>query len=194
MPHRTTGPRLLACLAATATATALTGCGTAQPAADTTSGSDLAANISRLTTAPEQQEDTYDRDAFGEYDRDAALDRNQAEYGHCDGYYSRYDDTCHTSADDVDIDETVARAEAWRSGAHAWGDAKLDAFGADVDNLSVMTSSVNRYDKSDADPADWRPATDTCAYAETWVAVKAEYGLSADRDEVAALEEMAAAC
>ncbi|MBB4931831.1 hypothetical protein F4561_002651 [Lipingzhangella halophila] len=159
-------------------------------------GGNLGESIDQLDVAPETDEDSYDRDAFGDYDRDAQLSQNQSEFDDCDGYYSRYDDVCHTSADDVDvdIDETVARAEAWRSGAHSWGETELDAFGGDPANLSVMTSSVNRHEKSDNDPTAWTPQTRECEYAEQWVTVKLDYELTADQAEVDALEAMAAGC
>ncbi len=162
----------------------------AAPAGDT----DLAEQISDLEVAPEEQESSYEREMFGDYDRDQALADNQNDYPTCEGYYSRYDDVCHASADDVDIDEVVARAEAWRSGAHAWDDTTLDQFGGDPANLVVMTSSVNQHEKSDNGPTAWTPQARECEYVEQWVTVKLDYELTADQDEAEELEDMAANC
>lgn len=137
----------------------------------------------------------YDRDRFGDYDRDAILARNRSAHPGCIGYYSRVDDECHDSADAVHIDHRVALAEAWRSGAADWTRERRDEFAADPDNLVVMTDRVNM-SKSDNDPADWLPphTPARCGYIREYVQVKERYDLDADRAEKLALLETAQSC
>lgn len=153
----------------------------------------LSEQVSNLPVAAEHTSG-YDRDAFGDYDRDAVLQRNQSAFPDCDGYYSRYDAECYTSEDEVDVDERVARAEAWRSGAHEWGEAKLDQFGGDMGNLALLTSGVNRGAKSDNDIASWTPQHGVCSYVSNYVATKTEYGLTVDQAEKDALQRLAQQC
>ncbi len=145
--------------------------------------------LPELTVEPEGIRDGYDRDLFGDYDRDAVL-----AAGESDGtYYSLFDDETH-DADGVDVDHVVALAEAWDSGASDWDEATRDEFGGDADNLILLTSSVNRQDKSDSDAGEWWP-TNADAYEEfaaIVVGVKHEYGLTVDDVEYAALEALCA--
>lgn len=102
----------------------------------------------------EEDRTGYDRDLFGDYDRDALLAASLDEHG---DYYSTWDDTHYDHPGDVDVDHTVALAEAWDSGAHSWDAATLDAFGGDPINLTLLTDEVNQADKSDGDFAEWVP-------------------------------------
>lgn len=153
----------------------------------------LTEQVSNLPVAAEHTSG-YDRDVFGDYNRDAVLDRNQEAFPDCDGYYSRYDAECYSSDDEVDVDERIARAEAWRSGAYQWGEAKLDRFGGDMANLALMTSSLNRGAKSGNDVASWTPENRLCGYVTKYVSVKSEYGLAVDQDEKDALQRLAQNC
>lgn len=148
--------------------------------------------IESLGVAPENH-DGYDRDLFGEYDRDAILARNKAEFPECDNYYSRYDDKCYESDTAVEIDHRVALAEAWESGAYDWSASQLDAFGTDEDNLAVMTGSLNSSKQSD-DAAEYLPEVDTCHYVEAYVSTKVDYSLSVDEVEKEALLNASADC
>ncbi|SDD74623.1 HNH endonuclease family protein [Nocardioides lianchengensis] len=94
----------------------------------------------------------------------------------------------------VQIDHVVPLAEAWRSGADSWTDARRRAFANDLAVLQAADGPTNAA-KSDDDPAAWRPRrAQQCAYAAHWIAVKAAWSLSADRSEVAALREMLGTC
>lgn len=168
----------------------LTGTATAQES--------LPDQVDSLTVEAERTSG-YDRDAFGDYDRDALLASNFDSFPNCDGYFSRYDGQCYEvgggtskeeADDNVDVDHVVALKEAWDSGI-ANGD--LEAFGGDTSNLTLLTSGVNR-SKSDQDIAEWTPGNALCHYVETYVATKVEYDLSVDQAEKAALDDLAADC
>lgn len=92
----------------------------------------------------------------------------------------------------VHRDHLVAWAEAWDSGL-SYADA--ERWYLDDDNLWVMPAGEN-ISKSDDDPAEWRPqdSADWCRYARNWIAVKAEWNLTADRAEADALQEMLSTC
>lgn len=92
----------------------------------------------------------------------------------------------------VHRDHLVAWAEAWDSGL---GYADAEGWYLDDDNLWVMPAGEN-ISKSDEDPAEWRPQdrADWCRYARNWIAVKAAWGLTADRAEADALREMLSTC
>lgn len=151
--------------------------------------------VDQLTVAPEQR-DGYERQMFGEYDREALLDANLDEHG---DYYSVWDDTHYDDAGEVDVDHTVALAEAWDSGAHSWDEAKRDQIAGDPANLTLLTAGVNRGDKSAKDFAEWVPPVGGLLdeYLEAYVDVKATYDLSVDpaeRDALVAAAEESGLC
>lgn len=181
-------------------AAAATALGLAAPAAADT----LAQQVASLDVAAEQRAG-YDRDLFGDYDRDAVLQRNLDAFPGCDGYFSRYDNVCYALADfggdperaddEVDIDHRVALAEAWDSGAHAWSSSQRDLFAADMANLNVMTDNLNA-SKGDDDVAEWTPShgPSVCHYTRAYVSTKVEYDLSVDSTEKAALNQLVDRC
>ena len=63
---------------------------------------------------------------------------------------------------------------------------------ADLDNLTIADSRVNRTEKSDRDAGEWTPARHGAWFAAQVIAVKLEYGLSVDPAERAALEALLA--
>ncbi len=154
----------------------------------------LAASIASLTVAPEERTG-YDRDLFGDYDRDALLASNFAGWPACDGYYSLADDQCYTEASDVDVDHIVALAEAWDSGASAWTAEQRDEFAGVVINLWLMTDNLNQ-SKSAQDAAEWVPPFQEakCFYIQAYIEVKIEWNLSVDQAEKSALESLAGDC
>lgn len=137
----------------------------------------------------------YDRDLFGDYDRDALLDANLADHPTCDGYYSAADDRCYTNASEVDVDHIVALAEAWDSGASAWDASQLNDYASDTSNLWLMTDNLNQ-SKGDDDIAEWTPphGSAVCGYLGAYVTVKLSYDLTVDETELTALEELAQDC
>lgn len=131
----------------------------------------------------------YDRDDFGDYDRDALLDASMSKHG-C--FLSLADDQCYDDAGEIHVDHIVALSEAWVSGLDA---SDTDAIAADPDNLWLLTASENM-SKSDDDPAGWLPPHDdaVCTYLERYVSIKIEYELTVDQAEQDALTEAAADC
>lgn len=173
-------------------------------------------DLSRLVVAPEVDGSDYDRHAFKHWvdaDKDGCDTRQevlileatgdlQMETGRCrvaaGEWLSLYDDVVVTKPSTLDIDHVVALKEAWESTAATWTDAQREAYANDLDApfaLIAVTASTNR-SKSDRDPAEWKPPDESywCVYAEAWIEVKLKWALTADADEVAALEEMLAGC
>lgn len=109
-------------------------------------------------------------------------------------YYAAVQVVCGGPADGCERDHLVAWNEALQSGlAGADRGTQLDFYN-DTANLFILPAGENR-DKSDQDPAEWRPAAGHwCAYAQDWISVKTIWGLSIDQDEQTALAEMLAAC
>ena len=95
----------------------------------------------------------------------------------------------------ITIDHVVPLGEAHRSGAGSWPATERERFANDLDNL-VATDGPTNSDKSDADPAEWRPPerSSWCAYALVWVGVKADWELAVDDAERRGLAEMLSAC
>ncbi|MAZ75063.1 MAG: hypothetical protein CL929_05505 [Deltaproteobacteria bacterium] len=88
----------------------------------------------------------------------------------------------------------VARSEAHDSGLCAADDGTRSSFGSDLDNLTLASPSVNRYQKGAKDATDWLPTNNRCWFAATIVKVRLKYGLTIDSLEAAALEEVLANC
>jgi hypothetical protein len=110
---------------------------------------------------------------------------------------SAYDGQSLHDPDGVEIDHMVPLANAWRSGADQWNDARREAFANDLVNpeLLAVSRSSNRA-KGDQSPDQWRPPNTRywCTYARSWITVKYEWNLSVTRAERAALREMLAFC
>ena len=67
-------------------------------------------------------------------------------------------------------------------------------FARGLDNLTLATPRLNRYEKVAHDAADWLPALNRCWFARTVVAVRQEYGLTIDRREADALDAVLEEC
>ena len=93
---------------------------------------------------------------------------------------------------DTDIEHIVAAAEAHDSGLCAADRDTRRAFARDLLNLTIALPSVNRWDKSDKDAAEWLPEINRRWYAGTVIAVKQKYGLTVDEAERDALEAVLA--
>ncbi|WP_406691120.1 HNH endonuclease family protein [Saccharopolyspora sp. ID03-671] len=102
-----------------------------------------------------------------------------------------------SDAKGVDIDHMVPLANAWRSGANKWDDAKRQQFANDMSlpQLVAVDSSSNR-SKGDQDPSTWKPTAQGqwCVYATDWIQVKNSYALTVTDAEKKALSEMLATC
>ncbi len=97
-------------------------------------------------------------------------------------------------AQGVQIDHVVPLAEAWRSGADRWPDARRRAFANDLGELLAVDGPTNA-SKGDDDPAAWRPRKDyQCTFAIRWIGVKSRWRLGVDASERKALGEMLDYC
>ena len=182
------------------------------PTGPASPGDDPAAQLAALTIAPEGKMTGYSRDRFPHWSsqgdgcdkRDVVLQRHGADVQTGAGckitsgsWTSAYDGVTVTEAGDLDIDHTVALAEAWRSGADKWTDEQREKFANDLGGLQLIavTASSNRA-KGDQDAAKWKPAVETywCTYARAVVSVKTLYALTVDQAEHDALAAMLKTC
>ena len=149
-----------------------------------------------LQICEEQPREGYDRDAFGsaysslEDDIIDMLPPTMKAGGQvytpysCLAFEIRADGTAAT-----DIEHIVALAEAHDSRI---ADDRRRDIAADLDNLTIADSRVNRTEKSDRDAGEWTPARHGAWFAAQVIAVKLEYGLSVDPAERAALKSLLA--
>ncbi|MEU4444027.1 HNH endonuclease family protein [Actinosynnema sp. NPDC050801] len=182
------------------------------PTGPASPGDDPAAQLAALTVAPEGKMAGYSRDRFphwsGQGDgcdtREVVLQRQGADVRTGEGckvtsgtWTSVYDGVVVTEARDLDIDHTVALAEAWRSGADKWTDEQREKFANDLGGLQLIavTANSNR-SKGDQDAAKWKPPVQTywCTYARAVISVKTLYSLTVDEAERDALGAMLKTC
>ncbi|MFJ8670275.1 HNH endonuclease family protein [Streptomyces sp. NPDC093600] len=106
-------------------------------------------------------------------------------------WLSYYDEQEVTNPGKPDIDHMVPLAEAWDSGASAWTAARREAYADDQDattSLVAVTARTNRQ-KAGQDPTTCMPPSPnaTCRYLAEWVATKLRWGLTADQNEIDAI-------
>ena len=145
----------------------------------------------------------YDRDLYGSWTRVRSGCNTRCavleEERRADGtWLSWYDGMLISDASRLDIDHMVPLAEAHSSGAWQWSSSRRAAYANDLlhpETLAAVSASSNR-SKGSRDPSEWRPSEGSswCRYATDWVTVKAAWGLTADRAEVGALQEMLDTC
>ena len=142
-----------------------------------------------LVVAPEHRCSPYDADDH-RYPQ-SVEDRIVAELG---GVYGPYTGRWFASESDTDIEHMVARSEAHDSGLCATDLATRRRFATDLLNLTLAGPRVNRYEKVDRDAAEWLPAQNRCWFAARVIAVRQRYGLTIDRREADALDQVLAGC
>ncbi|MEH0985447.1 GmrSD restriction endonuclease domain-containing protein [Micromonospora sp. CPCC 205556] len=112
-------------------------------------------------------------------------------------WYSPYDGATWYAASDVDIDQVVPLAEAWRSGASSWTTNRRQSFANDLTRpqLIAVTDNVNQA-KGDQDPSTWQPPLSSyrCTYSKMWITVKYSWGLTLQSSEKSALQSMLNTC
>ena len=99
-----------------------------------------------------------------------------------------------TDPADIDVDHHVPLSEVHRSGGAAWSVSQKRSYANDLLNphvLIIMDDGSNSA-KSDKDPSQWLPPNRSyhCEYVVNWVRVKQAYGLTYDRQEIAAIERV----
>jgi hypothetical protein len=171
-------------------------------------------SLLRSLAVQAEQPSGYDRELFPHWDylgddcdvRDAVLIA-EARSGPSTGsrcpvgpgrWFSPYDGVTVRDPSLLDIDHTVALAEAWASGARTWSTAAREAFANDrghAGSLIAVTASSNR-SKGDQDPAEWLPTRTSyrCIYVSDWIAVKWRWRLSIDASESSALRVLVNSC
>ncbi|HBO89384.1 MAG TPA: hypothetical protein DD460_01450 [Acidobacteria bacterium] len=108
--------------------------------------------------------------------------------------YSPYTGECFASKSETDIEHMLARSEAHDSGLCAADAATRRQFSNDLDNLTLASPSLNRYQKVAKDAADWLPINNQCWFATTIIEVRRKYSLTIDRREADALDQVLATC
>lgn len=145
----------------------------------------------------------YDRGEYGRWrsvrsgcnTRCAVLEEERRSDG---TWFSWYDGRVISNSSDLDIDHMVPLAEAHSSGAWQWSSSRKRDYANDrirPEALTAVSASSNR-SKGARDPAEWKPPQRSawCRYATDWITVKIAWGLTADRAEINALEEMLDTC
>ena len=108
--------------------------------------------------------------------------------------YGPYTGQCFDSTGETDIEHIVARSEAHDSGMCAASAATKRAFARDLLNLTLASPSVNRFQKSAKDVAEWLPSLNACWYVARTLEVRRKYDLTIDRREVDAAERVLSMC
>ena len=108
--------------------------------------------------------------------------------------YSPYTGESFASKRETDIEHMVATSEAHDSGLCAASAATRRAFARDLDNLTLASPRLNRYEKVAKDVAEWLPAQNQCWFVARVIAIKKKYGLSMDAQEAAAALNVLADC
>jgi hypothetical protein len=207
--------RLFALVAAAATTWAVSAVG-AEPALayppTPPSASTAATQLASLTVKAEGSTTGYSRDKFPHWITQSGTCDTREQVLKRDGigvtvdsscqptagrWYSVYDATYVNDSSGVDIDHIVPLAEAWKSGASGWTQARRQEFANNltIAQLIAVSASSNR-SKGDSDPSEWQPtnASVHCIYAREWIWVKYTYGLSLQSAEKTALQQMLASC
>lgn len=134
--------------------------------------------------------------------RDAALIRDGQDVRVADGcdvlsgsWRDPYAGGTYSEPSEIDIDHVVPLANAWRSGASSWDEALRERYANDPSVVLSAEAGENR-SKGDKGPEAWKPPDrgEWCDYASQWIRIKAEYDLSVNQQEKAALEQMLGTC
>ncbi|MFF0343205.1 DUF1524 domain-containing protein [Kribbella sp. NPDC004875] len=176
------------------------------------SASTAATELASLTVKTEGTTTGYSRDKFPHWINQSGSCDTREEVLKRDGtgvkvdsscqptsgsWTSVYDEKTFTDSSDLDIDHIVPLAEAWKSGANTWTQAKRQEFANNltISQLIAVSASSNR-SKSDKDPSEWQPpnAAVHCLYARYWIWVKYTYKLSLQSSEKTALQDMLGTC
>ena len=110
-------------------------------------------------------------------------------------WYDPYTTNTYTDPQEIDIDHVVPLANAWRSGASGWSDAKRERF-ANVPSSLLSVDDGQNASKGDRGPEAWKPPRSAyhCTYATKWVGVKYSWKLSVTSAEKSALRQMLTSC
>ena len=135
-----------------------------------------------LQISPEVRTTPYERNDYA-YSQSIELSIIQRQ----GGIFSPYTLRCFTDRGETDIEHIVAVSEAHESGMSERTDAERKAFGNDLDNLTLASPRVNRYEKVAKDPAEWLPKNNRCWYVAKFLEIKKKYNLTMDQAEADAV-------
>ena len=94
----------------------------------------------------------------------------------------------------VQIDHIFPLGLAWQMGASHWTKDKRTQLANDRDNLIAVSGRPNEQ-KGDKGPAEWQPPKSfECTYAEKFIAVADEYGLTVTKADHSELTTMLDTC
>ncbi len=142
-----------------------------------------------LTVAPEKRCAPYRR---GSYRYSSSV-----EYEIVDGLggiYSPYTGEVFSSVKQTDIEHIVALSEAHDSGMCASSDFVKRRFANDLNNLTLASPRVNRWQKAGKDAGEWLPPMNRCWFTDRVILVKKKYGLTVDNKEAKALKAVLDSC
>ena len=142
-----------------------------------------------ITVAPENRCSPYDSDDY-RYAPSVEPKIVDAQ----GGIYGPYTGTWFNRVKDTDIEHIVARSEAHDSGLCAASPTTRDEFASDLLNLTLASPSVNRHQKVANDVSEWLPDLNKCWYVNRTIEVRREYGLTIDRAEANAADQVLAGC
>ena len=110
------------------------------------------------------------------------------------GIYSPYTGECFSNSQETQIEHIVALSEAHDSGLCDEDLQIRRDFASDPLNLTLASPALNGSDKKHYDGAEWMPPMNKCWFAQRIVEVRQKYGLTIDRPEAKALEDILSAC
>lgn len=93
-----------------------------------------------------------------------------------------------------DIEHMVARSEAHDSGGCGWSAERRREFSRDLLNVTLSEPTLNRQVKAGKDAAEWLPPENRCWFADRVVRVRQAGGLTIDRREADALDDLLTGC
>ncbi|MDE0533320.1 MAG: excalibur calcium-binding domain-containing protein [Albidovulum sp.] len=143
-----------------------------------------------LTVAPEHRCSPYNRSRDYRYSQ-SVEDEIVKLIG---SVYGPYTGRCFASTSETDIEHIVATSEAHDSGLCTRDRATRKRFASDLRNLTLASPTVNRSEKGAYDAAQWLPERNRCWFAARVVEVRQAYGLTIDKSEAAALEQVLSEC
>ncbi|WP_318842708.1 HNH endonuclease family protein [Myceligenerans pegani] len=166
-----------------------------------------------------EDEDGYDRDAFGtawkDVDQNSCDTRNDILARDLENLEYSEGDSCEIAAGtlddpytgeeidfergpdsgDVQIDHIVALKNAWMTGAHAWDQERREQIANDPLNLVASDGPANMGKGAD-DTSEWLPENGAyrCEYVAAQVAVKVKYELWVTQEEHDAMTDVLTSC
>ena len=108
--------------------------------------------------------------------------------------YGPYSGKTFESPRQTDIEHIVAISEAHDSGMCSRSSGEKRQFARDLDNLTLASPSVNRYQKSGYDAGEWLPQVNQCWYVNQIILVKRKYNLTINQREASAIDRVLSNC